>query len=427
MKRQLTGFILILVLVLAACGGDTPVRATADGPGNVIFIVPDGCSPTLWAALRAVTVGAEGLLNVDSLPVQGRCRTYSADTVITDSAAAGTAFATGEKTRNGVIGMNAETVRGDSLSGAPLPTIMERAVAAGFAAGIVTTSMVQHATPAAMYSHRAERDWYNLIAGDLPGTGIDVIMGGGAKHMIPRGTADTEGAASVREDDRNIIDELRAEGYRFIDDRAGFDSIDPTATDRLLGLFNGGHMCYEYDRADDIAGEPPLWEMTRLALDILSRNETGFFLLVEAARIDHAAHDHDTVRWLHEGIACDKAVGVAARFAAEHKNTLLVVVPDHGTGGPHFAGVYDTDGGDPVLAEYEEAGFPRYTLDINGFPVDDNGRPAAIQWIESMAHTGEDVSIHAAGPGSEALDGLVENTHVNTVMLEHLGLDTGKR
>ncbi|MHB9029147.1 MAG: alkaline phosphatase, partial [Candidatus Latescibacterota bacterium] len=125
------------------------VVSNAEAKKNVILIIPDGCSSVMWTAIRAMTVGTEGLLNVDRLPVQGRCRTYSADAIITDSAAGGTAYATGIKTNNGVLGMSASTTLGDSLSGKPVPTILELAEKAGYASGLISTAYIQHATPAA--------------------------------------------------------------------------------------------------------------------------------------------------------------------------------------------------------------------------------------------------------------------------------------
>jgi len=395
-------------------------------PRNVILVVPDGCSMAMWAAVRAMTVGTDGTLNIDRLPVQGRCRTYSADAMITDSAAAATALACGIKTRNGVLGMDATTIRGDSLSGRPLESILEKAEREGFATGIVTTASVLHATPAAFYSHRAERDWYDLIANDLVGKGIDVIMGGGREYMIPAGAVGPEGVPSKRKDGRNIIAELRNEGYVYVQDETGFENYTPRKGDRLLGIFNAGHMNYEYDRKLDAAGEPALWEMAEKALALLSMRGKGFFLLVEAGRIDHAAHEHDTTRFLWEGIACDRTIGVLARFARENGNTLLVVVPDHGTGGPHLVGLYRVENGDSTLVSYSEAGFPAYALDGDGFPVSDRGKPVALQWVDWKGHTGEDVGLHAAGPGAAKLDGLVQNTDVFTVMAEHLGLTERK-
>ncbi len=386
---------------------------------NVILIIPDGCSSVMWTAIRAMTVGADGFLNVDRLPVQGRVRTYAADAFVTDSAAAATAFASGVKTNYGVLGMDASTTLGDSLTGKPVPTILELARQAGYATGLISTASIQHATPAAFYSHRAHRDWYNLIANDLVDSRIDVLMGGGKQYMIPRDTMCEEGGVSRREDSRNLIAEMQKKGYTYIYDNAGFRATDPRKTDRLLGLFNPGHMEYELHRSNDKAGEPGIWEMTEKALGILSRNRKGFFLMVEAARIDHAGHDHLTQEFLWDGIACDKAVGVAMEFARKNRNTLVIVVPDHGTGGPHLVGMHNLSRPDSALVD---KGFPNYRLDGSGFPVDDGGRPVAIQWVRSTAHTGEDVTVSASGPYANELGGVIQNIDVFRVMARHLGL-----
>jgi len=402
-----------------------------DSHKNVILIIPDGCSVAMWATVRAVTVGTKGELNIDRLPVQSRCRTYSADCMITDSAAAATAYACGVKTRNGVLGMNADTVHGDSLSGAAVPSILELAERNGYATGIVTTTFVQHATPAAFYTHQADRDWYNRISLDLSGACIEVILGGGRQYMIPAGTRDEEGGKSSRADGRNLIEELRGEGYVYVHDRTGFDAVDPAKTYRLLGLFNPGNMDYEFDRARDKKDEPGLWEMTEKAIRILSKNKKGFFLMVEAGRIDDAAHDNDPVHFLWDGIACEKTVGVAMNFALKDKNTLVIVVPDHGTGGPHLIGVHGA--ADSTVKSGPPSGFVRYRLDGNGFPVDDSGYPVAIGWASSPyflgtpagsggSHTGEDVGVHAMGPHARELCRLIDNTDVYRVMKRYLGL-----
>ena len=410
----------IMALVPAYAGAIELPFSLFNRQRNVILIVPDGCSVPIWATIRAMTVGTDGELNIDTLPVQSRCRTYAANAMITDSAAAGTALSTGEKTRVGVLGLNAMTVRGDSLTGRPLETILEKAKERGYATGVVSTASVLHATPAAFYAHRADRDWYALIAGDLATAGIDVVMGGGREYMLPRNATGPEGNPSKRTDDRNIIDEMRRNGYTILQDKVGFDAYDPEKGDKMLGIFNANHMQYEYDRLRDKAGEPPLWEMTGKALDLLSMNKKGFFLLVEAARIDHAGHDHDTIRFLWDGVACDKTVGVAKRFAEKHKNTLVIVVPDHGTGGPHLVGAYEVDNGDSTLVSYNDAGFVHYTLNEDGFPVLDNGKPVAVKWVDWGGHTGEDVALAAMGPGSDKLTGLVQNTDIRRIMEEHL-------
>jgi alkaline phosphatase len=169
MKKYGTKLVLIMALAFFSCAGKSSHK-------NVILIIPDGCSITLWASIRAITVGTDSTLNIDRMPIQGRCRTYAANAMITDSAAAATAYACGVKTNAGVIGMDAETVLGDSLTGQPIETILEAAHREGYATGLVTTTTISHATPAAFYSHRANRSWYELISSDLLNAHVDVIM-----------------------------------------------------------------------------------------------------------------------------------------------------------------------------------------------------------------------------------------------------------
>lgn len=386
---------------------------------NVILIIPDGCSVTMWASIRAMTAGVSGQLNIDKLPVQGRCRTYSADSLITDSAAAATAYACGVKTINGALGKDATTILGDSLTGRPVESILELAEKAGYSTGLITTSSIQDATPGGFYTHRSNKSWLELIADDLVGKGIEVLMGGGRDYMIPNGTVDEEGAPSKRKDTRNIIREMQNKGYTYVCNSVGFNAIDPETTPKLLGLFNAGSMQFELNRAKDPAGEPAIWEMTSKAIQILSQNRKGFFLMVESGTIDHAAHKHKTQEFLWEGIACDKTVGVALDFAMKNKNTLLIVVPDHSTGGPYLAGMYDLSKPDSTITS---SGFPRYVLGSNGFPVSDGGKPVAIQWIKSTRHTGEDVTVSAYGPNSTDLCGVIQNTDVFKVMSKQLGV-----
>jgi alkaline phosphatase len=311
-------------------------------------------------------------------------------------------------------------------------SIVEAAEAAGFATGLITTTTIQHATPAAFYSHRADRNWYPLIATDLVGSGIDVVIGGGREYMIPRGSIDEDGGRSRRRDSRNLIEEMKAEGYAYVSNTAGFSAIDPSLTEKLLGLFGYDALQPEYDRQTSGNPEPPLWELVAKSLEILSNNPRGFFLMVEAGQIDWAAHDNDAVNLIGDAIACDKAVGVAAAFAEKNPNTLLIVVPDHGTGGPNLIGFYRSSDPGSRTRSNESVGLNPYTLDENGFPISLGDIPPAVGWSSSKyflhtdddggEHTAEDVTIHATGPGSEKLTGLMNNTDINAVMRAHLGL-----
>jgi alkaline phosphatase len=432
-SSRVTGCILVLLTLLFCAAPEIIAGSRAPHQKNVILIIPDGCSSAVWGMIRALTVGAEGQLNIDRLPIQSRVRTYSSNSIITDSAAAGTAYACGVKTANGVLGLDATAVDGDSLTGRPVESILEAAEKAGYSTGLITTVSIMHATPAAFFTHRANRDWYALIAGDMPGKGIDVLMGGGREYMIPRGAMDEEGGRSRRTDSRNIIEELKTEGYTYVSDASGFTKVDPDKTDKLLGLFNPGYMNYEYNRIKDKNGEPSLWDMAEKAIEILSKNPHGFFLMIEAGQIDGAAHANDPVNLIGDAIACDKMIGVAKMFADNNPNTLLIVVPDHGTGGPSLVGFYQTP--DPMsrVRANESVPLRPYTLDPNGFPVNLGMIPPAIGWASSQfslhtttvggQHTAEDVSLHAMGPGSEKLIGLNNNIDINAVMRAHLGLE----
>ena len=172
--------------------------------------------------------------------------------------------------------------------------------------------------------------------------------------MIPKGTVDEEQAESKRTDNRNIIAEMKSSGYVYAGDKITFDAVNPDETNKFLGIFNPEHMQYEFDRAGDKLGEPSLAEMTSKALDILTKNKKGFFLMVEAGKIDHAGHNLDSERIIWEGIACDKAIGVAKAYAEKNPGTLVIVVPDHGTGGPNMIGI-NVKGKDAVVSPRNKA------------------------------------------------------------------------
>lgn len=419
MRKALMTLVVVVSMVEFALAGP-----------KIILMIPDGMSFAALTAARIVSVGVTGRLNMDLLPVQGRMSTYSADSMITDSAAAGTALATGQKTDNGVISQDPSAVRGQ-LHGAPLKTILEWAEELGLATGLVTTTRVTHATPAAFYAHWYERDDENTVAEQFISRGdIEVLLGGGRRHWLPQGALDPEtGAPSKRADERDLIAEAQDLGYTYVWDHQGFQAVDPTATNRLLGLFEYSHMDYELDRAEDEAGEPSLAEMTRLAIQLLDQDPDGFFLMVEGGRIDHAAHANDAGRMIWEVIAFDLAVGVAREFA-QKGDVLLIVAPDHGTGGPEVIGVQNPDG---TVTTY--GGFCGYEdADGDGYP-DGVTRPVALGWASSQffltggaslspggEHTGGDVPVMAMGPGSELLDGFVDNTEVFWAMASLLGI-----
>ena len=346
-------------MALAGCSGsgssslvETPVeKPEVKVPGkNVIFFLGDGMGITTMTAARIYKVGEEGDLTIDTLPESGFVTTYSNDAQVTDSAPSMAAYMTGVKANNEVISMSANTSARDasgkgyvngadstcpSGNGTPADTLLEIMKAKGYSTGVVTTTRITHATPAATYSHICHRDGENNIAAQLTpkgagfnsklSDGVDVIFGGGRRHFLPKTDAD-----SKRSDSRDLVAEFKAAGYTYAGNFAEFDKIG-TATPKVVGLFNKDHMTYDLDR--DAAKEPSLAQMTGKSIDLLNSKKTGFFLMVEGGRIDHALHATNARRALQETVAFDDAIKVALDKMEQVdpglKNTLIVVTADH--------------------------------------------------------------------------------------------------
>ncbi|HET7268126.1 MAG TPA: alkaline phosphatase, partial [Oleiagrimonas sp.] len=265
-----------------------------------------------------------------------------------------TAIMTGAKTRLGFIGVGQLAQRGNCASreGHALVTMLELAKAAGMDAGFVTTTRVTHATPAATYGHLPERNWE--VDTELPaearaagctdfaaqlvdfsiGGGIDVAMGGGRTAFLPASASVTDPEYTERHgertDGRNLVKlwQQRYPDGAYVWNAKQLADLDLAHTPRLLGLFEPSHMHYGHDRAQDKAGEPSLADMTRSALTILKRSDKGFFLMVEAGRIDHALHAGNAYRALDETIDLSAAVKVAQSMT-DPEHTLIVVTSDH--------------------------------------------------------------------------------------------------
>jgi alkaline phosphatase len=264
-----------------------------------------------------------------------------------------TAIVTGVKTTSAVLSVD-ETVRMGNFAAVPgheLPTILEQAERRGLATGVVTTTTVTHATPAATYAHSPDRDWevdarlpaaareagFRDIASQLlafaHGDGVDVVLGGGRAFFRPAGAADPEYPVQQgqRIDGRDLTREWTQRGPRsvYVWNREQFEAVDAAQTDHLLGLFEVLHMQFEADRTRDAGGEPSLSQMTAKAIDLLARDPDGFFLMVEGGRIDHGHHAGNAFRALDETIEFSNAVRVALE-KTDPAQTLVVVTADHG-------------------------------------------------------------------------------------------------
>lgn len=303
---------------------------------NVIVMVPDGCDETVQTVARWYKGEA---LQVDKMKL-GAVKIHMANSVITGSAAAATAFATGHKTTVRFLGVGPRTE--DLLTGfeptadpyAPVASILEAAQRRGKATGLVATSRISHATPAAFGSHIQDRGWDNDIMEHLVYNNIDVVLGGGARHLIPKGDTYTTsfGAAwgGKRTDGENLMDVLIDRGYMFIDNKEDMDAV---TSGRVWGLFDDSHMQPDMDRQHFAPHEPSIAEMTAKAIELLSQDRNGFFLMVEGSQVDWAGHNNDPVYMVKDFIAFDDAVKVACDFAKDDGQTLVLAYPDHNTGG----------------------------------------------------------------------------------------------
>ncbi|SDM55085.1 alkaline phosphatase [Geoalkalibacter ferrihydriticus] len=303
---------------------------------NAIIMIPDGCNEAIQTLARWYKGDS---LHVD-LMQPGTVKTHMANSVIAGSAAAGTSVATGHKTTVRFLGVGPR--ENDLLTAleptaapyAPIANIMEAAQREGKSVGLVATSRITHATPAAFGVHIHNRGWDNEIMEHLVYNNFDVVLGGGARHLLPQGELYTTafGAewAGSRADGENLMDELLERGYQFVDNK---DDLWSISSGKVWGLFNASHMQPDIDREYFAPTEPSLAEMTAKAIEILSQNPKGFVLMVEGSQVDWAGHNNDPIYMVTDFLAFDEAVGVAKEFAKNDRKTLVMAYPDHNTGG----------------------------------------------------------------------------------------------
>ncbi|MBN2365272.1 MAG: alkaline phosphatase, partial [Calditrichaeota bacterium] len=319
------------------------------------------------SVFRVQKTGAFGELAVDKMPVTGLMKVHSAGRLITDSAAGATAMATGHKTLNGMVGVLPDST--------PVPTILEICRDQGLATGLVATSSITHATPACFASHIISRYKQEEIAVQLLQNKVDVLLGGGRKYFLPEIMEN-----GSRSDNMNLVSEAQLAGYDYVESSLDLNNSEQR---KILGLFaNEG-----FTNSDD---EPALAEMTRKAIEVLSQNTQGFFLVVEGSQIDWAGHNND-LEWLErEMLAFDEAVTVANKFAIENDETLIVVTADHETGG----------------------------LSIVDGKV--SGENLRVSWATD-GHTSQMVPVYASGKGANRFTGTLDNTEIPIIMTDLLG------
>jgi len=324
------GFLVMVVMCLAITGFSYPASAGSnDSTRNVIILMADG----MGSAHTTITRWYKGSpLALDRMFLGGM-RTHGADSLIIDSAPAATAFATGHKTNDKYVGVLPDpakiTIPGipiipRELKEKPVATVLEGAKLMGKSVGLVATSNIQHASPAGYSAHWPDRGNYNEIAEQQVYLGIDVVFGGGKQYLVPASLG------GKRTDGENLIDVLKSRGYGFVENRSDLLSF---SGQKVWGMFAHDDMLYEFDRRVLAPDQPSLGEMTRKAIEILSRNTKGFFLFVEGSKIDWASHANDPIGVISDLLAFDEAVGIALDFASQNGNTLVLAFSDHGNGG----------------------------------------------------------------------------------------------
>jgi alkaline phosphatase len=336
---------------------------TGKKPKNVILMIGDGMGVShVFSGLTAN--GGEIFLN--NFKYIGFSLTQSSDNYITDSAAGGTALSTGKKTYNGAIAMHVDA-KGDTVA---LKTVLEMSEEKGLATGLVATAAITHATPASFIAHQVDRNSYEAIAADFLKTDIDVFIGGGYKNF------------TQREDGRDLTIDLVKDGYQVLQT---MEEIAAVKSGKLAGFTAFGQNKPYPVRPMDLPVS------TETALNILSNNKKGFFLMVEGSQIDWASHKNNTIYEVQEMLDFDRAIGKALEFAANDGNTLIIVTADHETGGLAMAS------GDMQKGS------------LNGIYATGN-------------HTGVIVPIFSYGPGADEFTGIMDNTDIAKNIITLLGL-----
>jgi alkaline phosphatase len=295
-------FSLLFIFYILICHAQQDVK-------NVIMLIPDGASADLLSLTRWYNGSQK--LSVDEL-ICGMVKTHSADSTIADSAPSGTAYATGYKSRTKYIGVDQNKV--------PRISVLELAKLKGMETGVVVTCQFQHATPADYVCHYTNRDSYDILSKQFIYNSPSVVFGGGYKYIA----------------ENNLLPKADSLGIRIITDKKDFDALSNSNQKPIWALFNdwslkSKYLSYNCDRNEQL--EPSLAEMTLKAIQLLSKNENGFFLLVEGSQVDWAAHVNDPKAIVSEFLAFDQSVAVALEFAKTNGNTVVIVCPDHGNGG----------------------------------------------------------------------------------------------
>lgn len=449
-SKQFGAFAVASTLAVTAFSTPSQAETPApqkEEPTNVIMLIMDGSSDNVSTLARWYTGQPN---NVDEI-LTGAVRTYSAESAISDSAPAATALATGHKSNSGYVGVLPSNITMPGVEGSeedafkPVANVLEGAQLKGMATGIVSTSEIQHATPAGFSAHATSRSNYDDIAEQQVYRNMDVVLGGGLASL-----------QQTRKDGENLLPVVE-KNYDFVQTREALLAADG---DKIWGAFAPSALAYDFDREKTNPEQPTLAEMTSKAIDTLNEDKDGFFLMVEGSKIDWAAHANDPIGMVTDFLSFDAAVGEALDFAKEDGNTLVIAVTDHANSGITIGNTNTNSGYDKMdITDYINP-LKEATMTLEGalsqlkedrsnleevaalYGLKDltaaertalqnskNLNQTFVQLLSTRAnigfttggHTGDDVFLYSYGPNRPT--GLIDNTDLAKVMAETMNVD----
>lgn len=442
-----TGIVLMNCFIISSCINPIIIKAEDRKVKNVIYLIADGMNDGVLTAARYYKDIQDGKLGNDTLAMDNiRCgfvKTAWANGPITDSAPAATSLSSGYKTNPGVIGLNENNK--------PQATILEAAEIKGLSTGIISTSEIMHATPAAFSSHVKSRSDYNSIMKQQIYQNMEVILGGGSLFLEATG-------GGKRNDGDDLTASIKELGYDFVTSKS---QMNQSKSDKIWGAFAEKDMLYDFDRKiDNNEDEPSLKEMTSKAVEVLEKNDNGFFLMVEGSKIDWAAHSNDPSGTIGDILSFDEAVKFAVDYAKKNQDTIVVVTTDHGNSGFSIGNESTTGKYDDLTFEESIMQMKDYKISANKFnsliesKSDEEIRKMIFDYfgykditqdemefakngkinevMKSRAkigyttggHTGGDVYLGVYVPaGISKLRGTIDNTEIPKYLCDNLGID----
>ncbi len=355
---------------------------------NIILLIADGMSLSQITAYRMMKGSLNERISMDNFPYSGIVLTHSYNAAVTDSASSATAYSTGFKTNNGVLGLDKDLN--------VLENLTETIDKFGFVSSLISTSEVTHATPAAFASHVDLRWKTDIISSQMIDSKVATILGGGRYFFIP------EEEGGKREDGINLLNEIN-QSHILLTQKNDLSNISGSLNKQVLGLFADEHLRDE-DKKDNHKLEPSLAEMLEYSVSrsnlLIDQGCAGFFVMAEGSQVDWAGHSNDFDYLIREMEDFDEAVDLALEIAKERKDTLVVVTSDHEVGGLLI------EPSNPIDNSLDEVKFSFNTA------------------VGGGTHTGVPVPVYAYGPGSENFTGTLDNTDIYYAMLAALDLDS---